>query len=153
MRETIVVCDLGRLDAGSASLGLFKAADLILVVTRPLLADIAHVAEEIELLSRLGSPVGLLLSSEPGAGRRGRYPAAEVSATLGLEVLGSLAWDPKGVAALVGHRAALKRSALVESARSLSVDLARRLPGVADKAVTPNRLPQVADPAPAGAEL
>jgi Mrp family chromosome partitioning ATPase len=154
MMDKLIICDLGRLDADSASLATAKAADVILVVTRPLLADLAHVAEETEAWSRIGPPVGLVLSGEPGTVRRERYPAPEVSAALGLEVLGTLAWDPKGVAALLSHRREVKRSALVQSADGLARCLDQRLRGPADEATTAlGGHPVPGTAATAGAEL
>lgn len=87
--------------------------------------------------------------------RRDRYPAEEVSAALGVEVLGSMAWDPKGVAALLGRHREMRRSALVQSARAVASVLVQRLPGAAaeleaELAKAPR---PITGPAPAGAEL
>jgi hypothetical protein len=149
----VVICDLGRLDAESASIDVAKAADLVLVVTRPVLADLAHVAEEGSWWARLGPPVALVLSGEPGAVRRERYPAGEVSSALGLEVAGTLAWDPKGVAALARQGRDGRRSALVQTARSLSAALVQRLPRTVPEAVQAVRARSLTGPAPAGAEV
>ncbi|MHB8246072.1 MAG: chromosome partitioning protein [Acidimicrobiales bacterium] len=125
--DRVVVCDIGRLDAGSPCLGLAEAADLVLIVTRPILSDLAHLAEQQGEWSGHGLSMALVLSGEPGALRKERYPAPEVSDVLGLEVLGSLAWDTKGVAALFGLKTEAKRSALVESSRALADKVAHRL--------------------------
>jgi hypothetical protein len=154
MMDKLIICDLGRLDADSASLATAKATDLILVVLRPVLADLAHVAEEIETWTRLGPPIGLVLSGEPGAVRRERYPAPEVSSALGLEVFGTLAWDPKGVAALLGNRREVKRSALVQSADGLARCLDQRFRGAAEEATADvAEQPVTGTAATAGAEL
>lgn len=149
----VVICDLGRLDAESASVELARSADLVLVVTRPVLADLAHLAEEGSWWARLGPPVALVLSGEPGAVRRERYPADEVSSALGLEVLGTLAWDPKGVAALVGQGREVRRSALVQSAQSLALVLVQRCSSAVSEEAEVVEARSLAGPAPAGAEL
>jgi len=153
MRSRIVVCDIGRLDPGSASLGVVKVADLILVVVRPLLSDLGHVAEQQGEWSRLGARLALVLSGEPGTFRRERYPASEVSDALGLEVLGTLAWDPRGVSALMSDQHDSRRSALTHSARSLAERLARQLDGKTEDAVPGLPPRQSTGPTRIGAEL
>jgi MinD superfamily P-loop ATPase len=155
MPERVVICDLGRLGSGSPVGELAAAADLVLVVTRPTLTDLAHLAEEEKSWHRLGPPVALVLSGEPSVLRRERYPADEVSSALGIDVLGTLAWDPKGVAAMLGRHREMRRSALVQSTRALVATLVQRLPGAgADVEVQPAEAPlPITGPAPAGAEL
>lgn len=152
LNDRALFCDLGRLGAADASLELAKAADVVLVVVRPVLADLAHVAEGLSWWTGLGPPVVLVLSGEHGATRRERYPAGEVSAALGLEVIGTLAWDPKGVAALAGQRLEARRSALVQSARSLSDALVQQLPERVIE-MTDATEARIIGPATAGAEL
>jgi MinD-like ATPase involved in chromosome partitioning or flagellar assembly len=154
--ERVVICDAGRLDASSIALDLVKAADMVLVLTRCVFADLAHLAEEQSWWRGLGPPVALVLSEAAGAERRERYPAAEISSALDFEVLGSVAWDPKGVAALFGHRREVRRSALVQSAHSLVAALVQRLPGAVPartEVVQTIGAPLLAGPAPGSLEL
>lgn len=155
MSERVVICDLGRLDPSASGQELVAGADLVLVVARPVLSDLAHLAEEENGWRRLGASVALVLSGEPSVLRRERYPAEEVSSALGIEVLGTLAWDPKGVSVMLGRHREVRRSALVQSARALAASLLRRLPGAgAEPEAEPAEVPQpITGPAPAAAEL
>jgi Mrp family chromosome partitioning ATPase len=91
--EVDVLLDVGRLDQSSPARALAEAADALVWVCRPQLGDLAHLSAAVEHeRSHLGASIVL-----NGAGP---YPAEEVSATLGVTVLGHLPADPGGVAAL-----------------------------------------------------
>lgn len=115
-----VIIDMGRL-GGSLDPGEVRArADLVLLVTRSSLVSVAHARSAAPQL-RCDHPtttagpagLGLLVVRE-----RHPYSAREVSAAVGLPLLGCLAWDP-GVAAVFTDGAPvtrrLPRSALVRS--------------------------------------
>lgn len=118
------VCDLGRLDQHSPALPLARQADLLVLVARPTVAELAHVVTRAPELAELGPPLGLVLVGSAAAWQRSRYPAEAVAEELRevVDVLGAVAFDRGGAQLLergeLGRRAA--RSALVSSARALA---------------------------------
>jgi len=121
---TDVLADLGRLDPGSPALPLARAARLLVLVCRPTLAELQHLAHRVAALREVCGALGLLLVGG------GPYPPAEVARTLGVEVLGTLPVDRHGAGLLAGASAGmpgLRRTRLVRAARTLADDLAGRL--------------------------
>ncbi|MQY07348.1 hypothetical protein [Actinomadura macrotermitis] len=157
-----VLADCGRLGAASPLTDLMREADMVVLVTRATLEQVAHLRERIAALSgelRGGPPIGVLVLADPrdfrasisevdrivtGAQQRrldtappGGPPAPPVS------VIGGLALDPKGAALLSGQWGGkLDRSLLIRSAREVAGDLAGRL------AARPGRAPAGAEPPP-----
>jgi Flp pilus assembly CpaE family ATPase len=120
-----VVVDVGRLPAG-ADVSLLAAADLVVLVTGSSLRAVAAARPAAKAM-RTAEPAG---SASPRGwllvvGERRPYPADEVASSLGLPLLGSMAWDPRAAAVLsdgapAGRwfaRAALMRSATAVIAR------------------------------------
>ena len=122
VEDTDVLVDAGRLSPSSPALELLPSASLIVVVLRPRLDEIGALAQRLPALHELGD-VGVVL-----VGRR-PYGPTEVAANLGVEVLGVLADDPKGAAAIDGTGGSRRfgTSALVRSARVVAAALAARL--------------------------
>lgn len=123
LNDVDVFADCGRLGSDSVTAPLLAAARLVVVVLRPTLGGVEHVAARIDELRGTVNDVGLLLVGEDP------YPAKEVAAYLGCDVAGVLADDPVGAAVLPTEQARrrLKRSALLRSARSTADGLVRRL--------------------------
>jgi MinD-like ATPase involved in chromosome partitioning or flagellar assembly len=123
-----VIADLGRLDPGSAALAVAAQADITLVMARPRVSDLSHLALRADALSRAGARLALLLA--PGAGRgpaEASYPADEIAATLGIPVQASMPADPRGAADLIAGRAGAhktRRGPLARAAASLAAGLA-----------------------------
>jgi hypothetical protein len=127
-----LLVDFGRLagqsgsDGGTPSQQMSRAADLVVWVCRPELADLAHVT----------AALGPKHSEHPGETDAvivlcggGPYPANEVAATLGRPVLGSLPADNPGAADLWAGRArSWAHSALGRATRDLAEALVGRLP-------------------------
>jgi hypothetical protein len=93
----VAIADCGRLDPGSPALRLASHADAVVLIARPYVSDLIHLAQRLDALTRTCRRVGLLLgppSRNVPAG--GAYPAAEIEGTLGRRVLGSLPSDPPG---------------------------------------------------------
>ncbi len=123
-----VIADCGRLDLGSPALAIAAHADMTLLMVRPRVSELSHLALRVDGLSRAGTRLALLLA--PGAGR-GRaeaiYPAEEIAATLDLPVQASIPADPRGAADLVRYRGDLskiRRLPLARAAASLAAALA-----------------------------
>ncbi len=126
-----VVADLGRLDPGSPALGLARAASLLVLVVRPRLAELQHLAHRAAALRPECRALGLVVVGT------GPYPAEEIAAALGVEVLATLPADSRAASLLGGGTAsvgALRRTPLVRAARSLAEAVVGRLAGPAPSA-------------------
>lgn len=120
--EADLLVDCGRLDPESPATGAIRNANLVVLVSRPDVAALGHLAE---LVARLGSscPVQIALVG------RGPYPPEEVSAAIGADVLGVLAHDPEGAALIAegGRGSRIRRSPLLRSAADLTAAVIARL--------------------------
>jgi hypothetical protein len=109
---SVVVADCGRLDPGSPALRIAAQAFLTLLVVRPQVSELSHVAPRIAGLLGAGLRLGLLLA--PVASRvpaEPAYSAQEITATLDLPVHASLPADPRAAAQLIGSRGSPGRTA------------------------------------------
>jgi hypothetical protein len=133
LEGTDVLADLGRLDPASPALPLAQAARLLVLVARPTLAELQHLAHRLAALREVCRALGVVLVGD------GPYAPAEVAHTLGVEMVGTLPWDRHGAGLLAGGSAgmaALRRTGLVRAARTLADDLLGRLaPPTADPAL------------------
>ncbi|WP_240809661.1 hypothetical protein [Actinomadura sp. WMMA1423] len=141
-----VIADCGRIGAASPLIDLMHEADLVVLLTRATLEQVAHLRERVAALTaelRGGPPVGVLVLADP---RDFRGSIAEVDRILAVArgragdvapgppppdvtVLGGLALDPKGADLLSGSWGGrLDRSLLIRSAREVAGELAGRLP-------------------------
>ncbi|TDD63160.1 hypothetical protein, partial [Actinomadura rubrisoli] len=159
-----VIADCGRLGADTPLLELLREADLVVLLTRATLEQVAHLRERVAALSgelRGGPPVGVLVLADPRdfrgsiaevdrivAGARGRgHSAADVGAEPGhpptpVTVMGGLALDPKGAELLSGRWGGrLDRSLLIRSAREVAADLVGRLAPAAPAPYVPGEPP------------
>jgi hypothetical protein len=126
-RDLLVLADCGRLSPASPALPVVERASMVLLVTRPVAAELGHAAAMAAELRRTQPAVGLILVG------RGPYRAEEISATLGWDVFGELPEDRRASAALAGggaRESALRRTPLVRAARGLSAVICSRLAGV-----------------------
>lgn len=128
-----VVVDAGRLDPSSPLLGLANDADAVVVVSRPVAAELVAASDRVARLAAHNPHCGLVLTGT------GPYTAAEVTSQLDTPVLGTIPHDPRAAAALEagGAQRALKRSALLRAARGLAETLTE--PG--DEATSPAHRP------------
>ncbi len=124
----VVVADCGRLDPGSPALAIAAAADITLLMVRPQVSELSHLALRTEGLSRAGASLALLLAPDAGRGpTEASYPAGEIAATLDIPVQASMPADPRGAADLVAGRAdmhKIRRAPLARAAASLAAGLA-----------------------------
>jgi hypothetical protein len=131
-----VLADCGRLDPGSAAHDVVAEADLLVVVARPVVAEVHHLAARLTALRPRAVSL-LLIGDRP-------YSVAEVADAVGASPLGTLPVDVRAAAVLtVGRSNAariMRRSRLMRDARAVAEALARWLPA---RPIHP--------PAPAGA--
>jgi MinD-like ATPase involved in chromosome partitioning or flagellar assembly len=105
-----VIADCGRLDPGSPALAIAARAQVTLLMVRPRVGDLSHLALRIEALSAAGTRLELLLA--PDASRAGKgYPAEEITATLGIPVRARIPADPRGAANVANLRPGTLRKA------------------------------------------
>jgi len=136
-----VIADCGRVGPDSVSLELMPYASLVLLVARTDAEQVAHVRDRVNGLSnRLhgnqGSsasvarpPIGVVLIAPPRDARRVASQVGELLSVTagGGEVLGVIAHDPDGAAALNGRgRARVDKSLLIRSARDVALSVSRR---------------------------
>lgn len=121
-----LVADCGRFAYDELLEAVLDAADLAVLVVRPTLAGVEHAASRLGPLRTMAGEVALVLVGERP------YPATEVTAALGCEVLGVLADDQRGADTLLSPGGIsswwLGRSALVRSARRVAEAVARCAP-------------------------
>jgi hypothetical protein len=157
-----VLVDCGRLDPGSAAHDVVTEADLLVVVARPVVAEVHHLAARLSGLRPKALSL-LLIGDRP-------YSVAEVADAVGANPLGTLPVDDRAAAALTVGRSdgarILRRSRLLRDARAVAEGLAGWLPplpvrppvaapaarppenGPVDQPPRPRRRP---DPVPTGA--
>lgn len=139
---SVVIADCGRLDPGAVTTQAGVLAGVVLVVARPHLSDLAHLAGRLEAISQHATATGLVLVTGAGLPRGDPpYPAAEISQALDAPVLGSLPADPRGVAALAAGRGQpareRRRLPLARAARDLAATVAGILPARPGEAPSP----------------
>jgi hypothetical protein len=115
-----VLVDCGRLDHGSPVQRIATEAELLVVVVRPVVADVHHLSTRLDTLSPRNLSL-LLVGERP-------YTVEEVAEAVGAAPLGTLPDDPKAAAGLTATDPAslrtVRRSALVRSARAVAERLA-----------------------------
>lgn len=114
--EPPILADCGRLVDEPTTAHLLHASALVVVLARPILSELHHVASRLSALRAVGGRVAVVLAGH------GPYSASEVADTLNVEVLGSLPNDPESAAILAGapgSRRALARLPLLRSAADL----------------------------------
>jgi MinD-like ATPase involved in chromosome partitioning or flagellar assembly len=137
-----VLVDCGRLDPGSAVHDVVAEADLLVVVARPVVAEVHHLAARLSALRPKALSL-LLIGDRP-------YSVAEVAEAVGASPLGTLPVDDRAAAALtVGRPNAariLRRSRLLRDARAVAEGLAGWLPPTPPPATPPATPPDRAEP-------
>ena len=112
-----IIVDCGRTWSASPTTGMLASADVVLLLARPSLDQLRPAGARLASLETSEARARMLLvGTSP-------YGAGEVSATMGVEVGGVIAWDPRTAAVLEGTRGSvrdLRRSPLVRSAATLT---------------------------------
>ena len=139
--QAVVIADGGRLDPRCPTGQAGVPAGAVLVVARPHLSDLAHLAGRLDAIGQQANLAGLVLVTGGKLPRTDpAYPAREITRALGVRVLGSLPADPRGVCALLagrGQPAATRRLPLARAARALAESLARAAPAAFEAAAGP----------------
>jgi MinD-like ATPase involved in chromosome partitioning or flagellar assembly len=142
-----VLVDCGRLDLGSPVQRVATEADLLVVVARPVVAEVHHLATRLDGLEPRGLSL-LLIGDRP-------YSVEEVAQAVGASPLGTLPDDARAAAALtVGDPHAVRvvrRSGLLRGARAIAERLASWLTPAPPPAPSPPPLPAPPPPPPAAA--
>lgn len=116
-----LIVDCGRMDPGSPSLQFVKTADAMVLLTRPRADDLAHLAARLDVVGPWSRRPALVLVGDG-------YSAADVSAELGVPVLGHVPHDAAGAAVLGGRPARGWRSSPSGSALGRAThQIAKRL--------------------------
>ena len=142
-----VLVDCGRIDPGSPALELASDADLLVMVARPVVAEVHHLASRLGSVKHQALSV-LMVGEQP-------YPVSEVATAVAASPLGTLAADARAAAVLAeGHPNAgrvLRRSRLLRDARALAEGLASWLgAGAGTGASASHTAAGAGPPAPAG---
>jgi len=118
--EADVLVDCGRLDPSSPAYEFAVDADLLVVVTRPLVSEIHHLAARLSSVKARAVSL-LVVGDKP-------YGVANVAEVVGATPLGTIPADDRAAEALtLGHPHALRvlrRSRLLRDARSVAEGLA-----------------------------
>ena len=115
--------DCGRICLSPPQQPLLAAADLVLMVCRSTVDQLRPAASRIRSLQEAGLKASLLLVGDMP------YGAQEVAETLGVDVAGTVAWDPSTADVVNGSGGSGRghyRSVLVRSATTLAASLAAR---------------------------
>jgi hypothetical protein len=136
-----VIADCGRAGPESPAIDLMPQAALVLLVARADAEQIAHVRDRANGLARrlhgtqgtslsvARPPIGVVLIARPRDAKRVAHQVNGLLATTagGAEVLGVIAEDPEGAAALNGRaRSRVDKSLLLRTTRELGAVVARR---------------------------
>jgi hypothetical protein len=125
-----VLADCGRIAPGSPSTALLRHASLLALVARATVDSVAHARDRLAALAGMlgdgavmGPSIGLVLVVPPGESKGAVAQVTEVlrAAHLPVEILGTIADDPKGAGLLAGQWSGrLSRSLLIRSAREVA---------------------------------
>jgi MinD-like ATPase involved in chromosome partitioning or flagellar assembly len=149
--EVDVLVDCGRLDPSSPAYEFAVAADLLVVVARPLVSEIHHLAARLSSVKPRAVSL-LVVGDRP-------YGVTDVAEVVGATPLGTIPADTRAAEALtLGHPHALRvlrRSRLLRDARSVAEGLATWLgpqarEGAPGDAGPAEPFPPPVEPAPYG---
>jgi hypothetical protein len=134
----VAVADCGRLDPGSPAMAVAAQASVTLLLVRPRVSELSHLAPRITGLINAGLRLGVLLAP---ADRRppaeAVYGAREIAATLHIPVHASLPDDTRTATGLIASRGALTAG---------KAPLARAAAGLAAALDADTRPPQLPGP-------
>ena len=131
-RDTVVIADFGRLTPGNPALAFAALAEVNVLVARPRVNDLLHVAAVAPELNRSFRGLGLVLAG------RGDADVAELKRITGLPLYGVVPQDPVGAGLLVGEpgrwRRVLRRP-MVQAMQRVATTVQARLSPERDTAI------------------
>lgn len=143
-----VVADCGRLDPASPAMAMVRAAELVVLVARPSISQLHHLAARVQALGP-GLPTALLLVGDRP------YGVSEAGRAVGVEPLGTIAEDARAADLLtggdIGRSRVLRASALMRTGRTVAEQLTARMearPARPSPVPAPNPVPRVWEVAP-----
>jgi MinD-like ATPase involved in chromosome partitioning or flagellar assembly len=115
------VVDCGTLSPASPALPVVRAADLVVLVSRPTARAVVHLAPWVEQLVDEGAAVVVALAEGPTASRQEPvYRPDEVAEALGTVVVGPVVHDPPAAARIAAEPGRLDRVAETALVRSVA---------------------------------
>ena len=118
-----VIADCGRVSVGSPTLPVLQAADVLVMLVRDSVEQLAHLRERLFALAPMVAGTRLcvvVVAPEKNRGTQTDTQRLLASAGLQVPVLGVVADDPKGAQMLAGsHAGNAGRSTLVRSMRAV----------------------------------
>ena len=119
-----VIADCGRVTVGSPTLPVLQAANVLVLLARDSVEQLAHLRERLFALSPLLGPgtrlCTVIVAPEKNRATQGDTQRLLASAGLQVPVVGVVADDPKGARLLAGAEAgSAGRSTLIRSMRSV----------------------------------
>ncbi|MGP3921313.1 hypothetical protein [Nonomuraea sp. 10N515B] len=123
-----VILDLGQIGRPDTPMRLIAASDLVVMLLRPTLRQVAEARPRLDALGRyIGTSVPVAL----GLVGKGDYSAKQISETLfGLPVLAEIPHDPKSAAVLSDGkrtRRSIRRASLMRGAAHLGLAMRQHL--------------------------
>jgi MinD-like ATPase involved in chromosome partitioning or flagellar assembly len=124
LEDADVLVDCGRVSAGSPALAVVSAAELTVLFARATVDAIAHLRSAIEVLAAAGAgPIGVVVISGEGRARK-QVQEVLTANRLPARVIGALAVDEQGAAALRGEwTRGLDVKPLITSARQAAHEI------------------------------
>ncbi len=119
-----VLADCGRLDPASPVMAMVRAAELMILVARPQVSQLHHLAARVQALGAGVATALLLVGDRP-------YGVVEAGRAVGAQPLGTIADDARAAELLSGgdhgRSRVLRASGLLRTARTLAEQLSARM--------------------------
>jgi MinD-like ATPase involved in chromosome partitioning or flagellar assembly len=120
LEELDAVVDCGTLSPASPALTVVRAADLVVLVSRPTARAVVHLAPWVEQLVDEGAAVVVSLAEGPTGRQEPVYRPDEVAEALGTVVVGPVVHDPPAAARMAAEPGRLDRIAETALVRSVA---------------------------------
>jgi MinD-like ATPase involved in chromosome partitioning or flagellar assembly len=140
------VVDCGTLSPASPALTVVRAADLVVLVSRPTARSVVHLAPWVEQLVDEGAAVVVALAEGAASRQEPVYRPNEVAEALGTVVVGPVVHDPPAaarVAAEPGRLDRIAQTALVRSVAPVAEAIFARVPRTSSSGLFPAQQPAV----------
>jgi MinD-like ATPase involved in chromosome partitioning or flagellar assembly len=146
LEGTDTVIDCGVLSPASPALPVVRAADLVVLVSRPTARAVVHLAPWVDqLVSEGAAAVLVALVEGPRSRHESAYRPEEVAEGLGVEAVGPIVHDPPGAAWIASEPGRLGRvrdSAVVRSAAPVAEAMFARAAAAPTSEWLPTTRPQ-----------